>query len=137
VIKEPFRRAVAESRRTLDLAPGAISMMVMATMSVIRQNLDDPAFTDPTVLTFLDHSGEFVAQGAKLCQPPINCFQIPACDRICLVTRLVWPSSQVEKFADILYAKAEFTRMTDEVEPFDLILRVSPLLPLRPHRLWQ
>lgn len=110
-------------------------MLVMVALRVISQDLNHSAFANPAMLAFMDHSREFLPQGAELRQPPVHRFQVSASDGIRLMARLIGPCSQVEEFADILYAKAELARMADEVEPVDLILPVASLLPLGPHGL--
>lgn len=118
-------------------AQAALSMLVMVALRVISQDLNHPAFANSAMLAFVDHSREFLTQGAELCQPPVDRLKVSASDGIRLMARLIGPCSQVKEFADILHAKAEFSRMADEVEPVDLILLVASLLPLGPHGLWE
>lgn len=111
-------------------------MLKMLALPVVRENLDDPALRNPTVVAG-DHGLEFVPQGREPCDLVFHLVEMSLGDVMHLTAGTVGVACEPQELPDRLNLEAELAGMTDEVEPADVPGTVPPLLALGPGRLGQ
>jgi hypothetical protein len=109
-------------------------MLIVLALPVIGENLDDPAFGDPTVVT-RDHRLELVAQGREPGDLVLDLSKMGLGDVVNLAAGTIRRSRQIQELADGLDLEPKFASVTDEIEAPDVVETVPTLLALRPDRL--
>lgn len=102
--------------------------MIMATLAVVFEYLDHPAFTNTPVIALTHHAAQFIPQSGQAFNAIFNIIQMMPRNRICLMTGRIGRLGHGQQFTDIIDFKAEITRMTDKRQPLDILRAIFPPL---------
>jgi hypothetical protein len=111
--------------------------MVSLALIVVRENFDNAAVTDATMITFIDHALQFVTQGLQLLDTTFNLYQVTAGDTVGLMAGILWPFRHGKQFAYVGNFETKRSGVPDETQPVEMAAIVAPLISLGSQRFWQ
>jgi len=118
-------------------SPSGLPLLLPAMLSaefVVRNHFDNPAIPHRVSWALLNHPSQFTTQGFQAPNAAFDLLKVDSRKMIRILTRLHWVIRQIQKIPNTVQRKTQFPPVTNELQPVQVSLTVSPLVARCPSR---